>query len=366
MDDSRLNVGLACTAALAGAAVMNHAAAVDLRVDGDSGRVVGARIQDKLTVFILCLSTDAGKAFDVYAEVVVNATGPFCDAVRKMANSDAPNMISPNTLAGTTDSAASVNSLPEPTKEEIDFILQAIGDYLNIQVRHSDILSSWSGLRPLALDPSAKNTESISRDHIVHIDCPGLITISGGKWTTYLSMAEDAVDAAIKHGNLKPSNACVTSHLPILGAYKWEPSSFTTLAQSCVRMKRTRNGKVIPGTMDASVAKHLSSSYGSMAEQVALIAQDENLGKRLAHGYPYLEAEVAYCVRNEYCESAIDFIARRTRLAFLDVNAAAQALPRIIQVLATERGWNGERLERERMDAEGFLQTFKTVKMLPS
>ncbi|KAK1283821.1 hypothetical protein QJS10_CPB21g00543 [Acorus calamus] len=118
--------------------------------------------------------------------------------------------------------------------------------------------------------------------------------------------------------------------------------------------------------MDTSVAKHLSSSYGSMAEQVALIAQDENLGKRLAHGYPYLEAEVAYCARNEYCESAIDFIARRTRLAFLDVDAAAQALPRIIQILATELGWNGERLERERMDAEGFLQTFKTVKMLPS
>ncbi|KAK1284318.1 hypothetical protein QJS10_CPB21g00545 [Acorus calamus] len=95
MDDSRLNVGLACTAALAGAAVMNHAAAVDLRVEWESGRVVGARIQDKLT----------GEEFDVYAQVVVNATGPFCDAVR-----------------------------------------------------HSDILSLWSGLRPLASDPSANNT----------------------------------------------------------------------------------------------------------------------------------------------------------------------------------------------------------------
>ncbi|KAF5194182.1 Glycerol-3-phosphate dehydrogenase protein, partial [Thalictrum thalictroides] len=87
---------------------------------------------------------------------------------------------------------------------------------------------------------------------------------------------------------------------------------------------------------------------------------DENLGKRLVHGYPYLEAEVAYCARNEYCETAIDFIARRTRLAFLDVRAATQALPRVIEILAVEHKWDTERKEQEHTKAEVFLHTFRT------
>lgn len=89
--------------------------------------------------------------------------------------------------------------------------------------------------------------------------------------------------------------------------------------------------------------------------------QDENLWKRLAHGYPYLEAEVAYCARNEYCETAVDFIARRTRLAFLDVNAATRALPRVIEILAVEHGWDKERQKIEHQNAEVFLLTFKAA-----
>ncbi|PNX62168.1 glycerol-3-phosphate dehydrogenase SDP6 mitochondrial-like, partial [Trifolium pratense] len=87
-------------------------------------------------------------------------------------------------------------------------------------------------------------------------------------------------------------------------------------------MKSTHGGKVVPAVMDSAAARHLSCAYGTLAQRVAAIAQNENLGKRLVHGYPYLEAEVAYCARNEYCESAIDFIARRTRLAFLETDAA--------------------------------------------
>ncbi|OVA00570.1 FAD-dependent glycerol-3-phosphate dehydrogenase [Macleaya cordata] len=388
MDDSRLNVGLACTAALAGAAVLNHAEVISLHKDENSGRIIGARVRDNLTE----------KEFDVYAKVVVNAAGPFCDALRKMADSGVANIICPSsgahvvlpdyytpadmgliipktkdgrvvfmlpwrgkTLAGTTDSSTTITDQPQPHAEEIDFILHAIEDYLNIKVRCSDILSTWSGIRPLATDPSAKDTASISRDHIVHVDYPGLITITGGKWTTYRSMAEDVVNAAVKHGELNPSRGCATADLSIVGADGWEPSYFVELAQSYVRRKKTRDGKVVPGAMDTSIAKHLSCAYGNMAKHVASIAQDENLGKRLAHGYPYLEAEVAYCARNEYCETAIDFIARRTRLAFLDANAATQALPRVIEILAVEHGWDKERQEKEHQNAEAFLRTFKAA-----
>ncbi|KAI3913817.1 hypothetical protein MKW92_025424 [Papaver armeniacum] len=386
MDDSRLNIGLACTAALAGAAVLNHVEVVSLLKDEISGRVIGAQVRDNLTE----------KEFDVYAKVIINAAGPFCDFLRKMADSGATNIISPSsgahvvlpdyftpedmgllipktkdgrlvfmlpwrgkTLAGTTDSSTTITDLPQPQSEEIDFILHAIEDYLSIKVRTSDILSTWSGIRPLAIDPSAKDTASISRDHLVHVDCPGLITISGGKWTTYRSMAEDAVNAAIKHGELNPLRRCVTADLAIVGAEGWKPSAFVEMAQSYVRRKQTRDGKVVPGALGTSIAKHLSCAYGSMATHVASIAQEEDLGKRLAHGYPYLEAEVAYCARNEYCETAIDFIARRTRLAFLDVNAATNALPRVIEILAIEHGWDKGRQKVEHQTAEVFLRTFR-------
>ncbi|KAE8714749.1 Glycerol-3-phosphate dehydrogenase [Hibiscus syriacus] len=388
MNDSRLNVGLACTAALAGAAVLNHAEVVSFIKEEDTQRVIGARIRDNLS----------GQEFDTYAKVVVNAAGPFCDSLRKMANKDALPMICPSsgvhvvlpdyyspegmglivpktkdgrvvfmlpwlgrTIAGTTDSSTSITPLPEPHEDEIQFILDAICDYLNVKVRRTDVLSAWSGIRPLAVDPNAKSTESISRDHVVSEEYPGLVTITGGKWTTYRSMAEDAVNAAIKSGKLSPSNGCITSNLRLIGGDGWEPSLFTVLAQQYVRMKKS-HGKIVPGVMDAAAAKHLSHAYGTLAERVASIAQDENLGKRLAHGYPYLEAEVAYCARNEYCESAVDFIARRSRLAFLETDAASHALPRIIEILAVEHNWDKSKQKQEMQKAKEFLETFKSSK----
>ncbi|XP_061997929.1 glycerol-3-phosphate dehydrogenase SDP6, mitochondrial [Rosa rugosa] len=388
MNDARLNVGLACTAAIAGAAVLNHAEVISFLKDEDSNRTIGVRIRDNLT----------GAEFDTYAKVVVNAAGPFCDSVRKMTDKDARPMICPSsgvhivlpdyyspegmglivpktkdgrvvfmlpwlgrTVAGTTDSNTEITLLPEPHEDEIQFILDAISDYLNVKVRRTDVLSAWSGIRPLATDPSAKNTESISRDHVVCEDYPGLVTITGGKWTTYRSMAEDAVNAAIKSGKLTPGNECVTSKLQIVGGDGWDPASFTVIAQQYRRMKKS-HGKVVPGVMDTAAAKHLSHAYGTFAERVAAIAQNENLGKRLAHGYPFLEAEVAYCARNEYCESAIDFIARRSRLAFLDTDAAGRALPRIIEILATEHKWDKSRQKQELEMARKFLETFKSSK----
>ncbi|KAJ7975030.1 Glycerol-3-phosphate dehydrogenase [Quillaja saponaria] len=387
MNDSRLNVGLACTSALAGAAVLNHAEVVSFLKDDVSKRIIGAHIRDNLS----------GKEFDTYAKVVVNAAGPFCDSVRKIADNDVRPIICPSsgvhivlpdyyspegmglivpktkdgrvvfmlpwlgrTVAGTTDSNTGITLLPEPHEDEIQFILDAISDYLNVKVRRTDVLSAWSGIRPLAMDPSAKNTESISRDHVVFEDYPGMVTVTGGKWTTYRSMAEDAVNAAIKAGKLNPSNRCLTTNLRLVGGDGWEPSSFTLLAQQYMRMKSTYSGKVVPGVMDTAAAKHLSHAYGTLAERVAAIAQNENLGKRLAHGYPFLEAEVAYCARHEYCESAVDFIARRSRLAFLDTDAAGRALPRIIEILATEHKWDKTRETQELQKAKEFLGTFKS------
>lgn len=386
-NDSRFNIALASTAALAGAVLLNHAEAVALHKDSITGRITGARVRDHLT----------GKEIDVHAKVIVNAAGPFCDEVRQLGDKDAKPLISPSsgvhvvlpdyyspdgmglivpktkdgrvvfmlpwlgrTLAGTTDSNTSITMFPEPHEDEIQFILDAISDYLCVKVRRTDVLSAWSGIRPLASDPSSTTTANLSREHVVCSGPEGLLTITGGKWTTYRSMAEDAVDAAIKIGELTPMNGCITKDLILIGGEDWDPASFTLLAQQYIRMKKTYGGKLVPGAMDTSVAKHLSHSYGGLAQRIATIAQDEGLGKRLAHGYPFLEAEVAYCARNEYCETAVDFIARRSRLAFLDTNAARKAVPRVVEILAAERRWDKSRKKAELAKAKKFLETFKS------
>ncbi|KAI5071319.1 hypothetical protein GOP47_0013570 [Adiantum capillus-veneris] len=386
-DDSRFNIALACTAALAGASVLNHAEAVAFFKDETTGRIAGARVRDHLT----------GREFDVHARVIINAGGPFCDEVRKIADKEAKPLITPSsgvhvvlpdyyspdgmglivpktkdgrvvfmlpwlgrTVAGTTDSSTKITMLPEPHEEEIQFILDAISDYLCVKVRRSDVLSAWSGIRPLASDPSLVGTENISREHVVCPGPEGLLTITGGKWTTYRSMAEDAVSIAIKLGSLTPANGCVTKDLVLLGGDEWDPALFTVLSQQYLRMKKSYGGKIVPGAMDTPVAKHLAHSYGGLCQRVATIAQEENLGKRIAHGYPYLEAEVAYCARNEYCETAVDFIARRSRLAFLDTNAAGRSLGRVIEILAAEHRWDRSRKKSELARAKAFLETFKS------
>ncbi|GAB4813967.1 hypothetical protein N2152v2_001013 [Parachlorella kessleri] len=391
-NDARLAVVLACTAALAGATVLNHTEAVRLLKDG-SGKVVGARVRDNMT----------GKEQDVYARVVLNATGPFADDIRALSCQDCSKMIMPSagvhvtlpdyyspehvgmivpktkdgrvvfmlpwldhTIAGTTaapfadskavvyltvtDSMTEVTMRPQPSEEEIQFILDAIADYLTVQVRRSDVMSAWSGIRPLAIDPNATNTAEALRDHIVTVDPDGLVTVTGGKWTTYRLMAEDAVDKVCSVAGLH-SAPSVTATLPLLGAEGYYPALFTEVAQNYTVPHR-------PGAIDTRVAKYLVASYGDRAGEITKIAEQRKLGRRIVRGYPILEAEVVYAVRHEYCETPEDFVARRTRLAFLDKLACQQALPRVVELMGGELGWNRSRMKTELQQVLAYLDTF--------
>eukprot|EP00891_Asterochloris_glomerata_P000363 jgi/Astpho2/363/Aster-02238 len=377
MDDSRLCVTLACTAALAGAAVANHTEATRLIKDED-GKIVGCRVKDNLT----------GKQHDVYAKLVINATGPFSDDIRQMSDSSRGKMIMPSagvhvtlpdyyspehlgmivpktkdgrvvfmlpwlssTIAGTTDSNSEITMKPQPTEEEIQFILDSISEFLRVKVRRSDVKSAWSGIRPLASDPNASDTASASRDHVVTMDEDGMITVTGGKWTTYRRMAQDTLDMACMSGRVPPCAPCRTAQLPLLGAHGYDEALFTEVAQNYTVPHR-------PGAIDTRVAKHLAASYGNRAFEVTKIAEERRLGKRLARGYPMLEAEVVYSCRHEYCETPEDFISRRCRLAFLDTQACKEALPRIVELMAEEKGWWRWKAGREQRRAEDFLSTF--------
>ena len=377
-DDARLALALALTAAAAGATVANYAAVTRLLKD-PAGTVTGAVVRDELT----------GAETEVAARAVVNACGPFADSLRTLSDPASTPMMSPSagvhvtlpdyyspegtglivpktrdgrvvfmlpwhdvTIAGTTDAAAPASRLPAASEEEIGFILDAVKEYLTVDVRRSDVQSAWSGVRPLAVDPTAASTASASRDHVVAVGDDGLITVAGGKWTTYRLMAEDAVNAAVASAKLSAARPCVTAALTLVGAAGWSPALFTEVAQGYTVPHR-------PGAIDTRVAKHLAASYGGRAPAVTRIAEQEGLGRRLTRGHPELEAEVAYAARAELCETAVDFLARRTRLAFTDVAATEQALPRVLALLAQEKGWSWLRSRREAARAKKFLATFK-------
>ncbi|XP_076337853.1 glycerophosphate oxidase 1 isoform X2 [Tachypleus tridentatus] len=377
-NDARMNIAIAITAARLGATVANHAMVTGLtKMKNENGieRINGAIVKDLLS----------GKEYEIKAKCVINATGPFTDSVRKMDDPSIQNICQPSvgvhivlpdyyspdkmglldpstsdgrvifflpwqktTIAGTTDRACEVTLHPSPTEEDIQFILREIKNYLSgdIEVRRGDVLSAWAGIRPLVLDPKKENTESIARNHVIHSSDSGLVTIGGGKWTTYRVMAKETVDAAIKACNLKPKYNCQTDGLLLEGAHGWSPTMFIRLVQDF--------------GLENEVAQHLANTYGDRAFTVAKMANLTGkrwpiVGRRLHEEFPYIEAEVRYALR-EYACTAVDVIARRLRLAFLNVQAAEEALPKIISIMAEELQWNKSEQKHQHELALEFLQ----------
>nr|XP_034302358.1 glycerol-3-phosphate dehydrogenase, mitochondrial isoform X2 [Crassostrea gigas] len=377
-DDARMNISMAISAARMGGTMTNYTEVVKLYKDKDAtGKevVCGARVKDRQT----------GQEFDVKAKCIINATGPYTDNIRLMDNDQErkicqpsqgvhivlPDYYSPDkmglldpstsdgriifflpwqkhTLAGTTDSPCDLTDSPAPTEKEIQFILNEVKNYLHpdVEVRRGDVRSAWCGIRPLVSDPNKKDTQSVARNHIIEVAEDHLITIAGGKWTTYRHMAEETLDKAVQVCGLKPSKPCQTKGLLLDGAHGWTPTLFIRLVQDF--------------GLENEVAQHLASTYGDKAFKIAKMSSLTGqrwpvLGKRLHQEFPYLEAEVRYAIR-EYACTAIDIIARRTRLAFCNANAAEEALPRIVQIMAEELKWNKSRQQEELSRARTFLR----------
>ncbi|KAI3661792.1 hypothetical protein MP638_003800 [Amoeboaphelidium occidentale] len=384
-NDSRMNIVLALTAIFYGADVANHVEVTKLlrkkrehKRDGDSEEVLcGASVVDTLT----------GKTWEIKAKGVINATGPFCDSIRKMDDPSCQEILSPssgvhivlphyyapdhmglidpatsdgrvifflpwegNTVAGTTDAPTKVSYDPMPSESEIQFILNEVARYLSpdIKVRRGDVLSAWSGIRPLVRNPNSSNTAALVRNHLVFVSDKGLLTVGGGKWTTYRKMAEEAVDKAIEVFDLNPSQPCSTEDILLIGTHGYNPNSYIKIIQHY--------------GMETEVAQHLCHNYGDRAGSVAALAVQTGerwplMGKRLAYPYHFIEAEVRYACRREYACTVVDVIGRRTRLAFLSAKAAKHSLPRIIEIMAEELKWDSARKKKELQNANEYLKT---------
>jgi len=356
-NDARMAVALALTAASHGAVVVNHVGVKGLLKAGN--RIAGAVVGDSLS----------GDEWNLHARSVVNATGPFSDTIRKLDNPDVKPMLkvssgthlvldehfSPpgtgllipetedgrvlfimpwegQTLVGTTDEPAELSEHPRPMEEEIDYLVHYIGKYFDLQFSRDDIKAAWTGLRPLVSDPGKSDTAKLSRDHVLEESPSGLLTITGGKWTTYRKMACDTVNYLVRRFNFHCSSGCRTAGIPLRGGAAFDPGQGARLAEE--------------NEVDPLVAAHLSRAYGDQALSVMKIA-DEGFGDVLATGYPYLEAEVLWGVRHEMAARAMDVLARRTPLALLDTAAARASTQRTIQIMGQELGWDPERCRRE-------------------
>ncbi|MFQ5921535.1 MAG: FAD-dependent oxidoreductase [Anaerolineales bacterium] len=362
-DDARLNVSIALAASEYGAAISNHVVVTDLIKD--NGRIAGAKVRG---------APEEGE-WEIRATSVINATGPFTDQVRKLDDPQAPPMLqvssgthivldgkfsSPetgllipktedgrvlfilpwlsHTIIGTTDSNAEPTHKPPVREEEIEYLLRHTRTYFADPVSIDDVKSAWAGLRPLVADPSQGDSARLSRDHVIMESPSGLITVAGGKWTTYRKMAQDAVDHAVGVDASAPSR---TMQLPLVGAAKYDPNFVTVL--------ETAYG------LDSDVASHLNRSYGDRVEILAKLAR-EGLDTRLAARHPYIEAEVVWAARFELAQTPLDVLARRTRIAFLDRAAAIEALPRVVDLLADELSWDADRRDTAQEQALNRLE----------
>jgi glycerol-3-phosphate dehydrogenase len=354
-DDARLAINLAQTAAHLGSTVLNYA-----RVTGlvkSQGMITGARARELL-----------GEAdLEIRAKVVVNATGVFADQIRRMDDPEARALLRPSqgihlvldkaflpgdsavmvphtddgrvlfaipwydrVVVGTTDTPIEEASLePRPREEEIEFLLAHAARYLTKNPAREDILSTFAGIRPLVSSGGEAETAALSRDHTLHIAGSGLVTIAGGKWTTYRKMAEDTVDLAAHVGGLE-ERASVTADLRIHG-YHPDADTFGELQR-----------------------------YGADAAQVRdLLREQPALVKPLHPRLPVQEGEVIWAVREEMAVSVEDFLSRRSRALLWDARAAAEAAPRVAALMARELGrdeaWQRDQLAAFRAVAEGYL-----------
>jgi len=365
-NDARMALTLALTAAELGAAVAARVELVGL--NQENGKLTSAAVLDRET----------GARWDIPARSVINAAGPFSDSIRQMADPEvrpivrassgvhivvdkrfAPTgagLMIPRTedgrvlfilpwqghaLIGATDEPAVIEDHPRPREEAIAYLLRHVRQYLNVEVTDKDILSVWSGLRPPVNDPKAADTAHLARDHVIEVGDSGLITICGGKWTTYRKTAEDAVDHAITHFTLSPENGCRTAELPLAGARNFDADGGVETLRSAF-------------ALDLDVAAHLHHAYGDRAQRVMKCAA-KSRAVRLHPAHPYIEAEVLYAARFEAALSTMYVIARRLPLAFLDRQAARGAAPRVIELLAAELGWDRRRCAAESAETEQRL-----------
>ncbi len=356
-DDARLTFANALGASEAGAVVLNHASVRGLLIE--EGKACGALVVDQLT----------GQELPVRARALVNATGPWSDEIRKLdthrdapavrgskgvhisvprerlGNRDALTLLSPvdgrvmfvlpagtHAIIGTTESATRAHPAEvRASEKDVEYLLASANAFFpQAQLTRADVVSAWAGIRPLVAKGYAGQGDagSASREHAIDVSPTGVITISGGKLTTYRVMARDVVNAVERQLGV-PRRKSPTETLPLPGGDMLSLDAELEAA--------------LPTVGHADVARHLVRAYGSRWRQVwSLTQEDASLAQPLAQGLPYLRAEAAHGVTHELVHTLADLLIRRLKVAFETKDLGAEAARAAAEVMAPRLGWDAE------------------------
>lgn len=399
-NDSRMNSSLAITAINHGATLLNYFEVNQLLKD-DSGKIIGVKATD----------LETGEIHSIKSKAVINCTGPHVDNILQMdetVDGKPPStpqplkMVVPSSgvhivlpeyygpkkfglldpatsdgrvmfflpwqgkiLAGTTDTPLSIAPVnPVPTESEINDILKELQKYLTFPVQRSDVLSAWSGIRPLVRDPSNKgSTENLVRSHLITVSDSNLVTLSGGKWTTYREMAEETVDTVVKKFNFTHAKPCQTNNLVLIGGENFTPSYPANLIHEYkIPLKLAAHLASNYGTRSPLILEtYFESDYNKLPVGLAHIQDFSPIreeGRSITIGdfdEPFTVAELLYSIRYEYARTPIDFLARRSRLAFLNAKVAYKSIDGVISVMKRELNWSDEVAKKMRKDAEWYI-----------
>ena len=356
-NDTKLNIALLQTAKKFNAICKNYNEVKAFTYI--NGKVSGVEVEDKIL----------GENITYKSSIIINATGAFSDNVRIIDDKEAKKMLDlssgihivldkkylpsneglmiPKTqdgrvlfilpwmgkcLVGTTDEKTTLTERPVVTKKDTDYILKHLEIYFDLKIDESEILSSWCGIRPLVAAPKSASTKSIVRDHVIMSSDSGLVSIIGGKWTTYRKMAEEVVDYVIPKFNLTKYK-CKTKELKLIGSEN---------------LKKDLTIDFVPN----DISEYLISMYGDRA---MIVAQSAINVEKLHENYAITNAELIYCIRNEFVQKPLDFLVRRTSLSLIDKKASKEILDKVITIMQEELLWDEEKSQKEKEEALSIL-----------
>ena len=360
--DSKMVISLLQTAVLKGAIVKNYCEVNEFLYD-EHHKISGVKYFDKIQ----------NKSCEINSKVVVNATGANGDTLRRKDDKNATEILAlssgihivvskeylpsnegiliPNTrdgrvifilpymnycLIGTTDNKTLYEANPKPQEQEIEYLLTEVNNYFEKPLSKADILSSWSGIRPL-INSHKKQTEQMVREHLILKSKNDLISILGGKWTTYRKMAEDLVNFLIKNQLLKKQKKCETKQYKLFGNEGNIKELETLLCVYAISEKTKQSLKTLYGTSCIKVL-----NFANKTDDFELI-----------HPHlPYLKVEIAYCIKEEFVKKPIDFLARRVGICFLDKKLALDCVDGVCEEMGKILFWDEARVKKEKIECK--------------
>lgn len=359
-NDSRLTISLLQTAKKYKAECLNYHEVTGFKYDS-YGKVIGVEVLDKIN----------NEEFVFEGTSIVNAAGIFADKVNTLDEEKAKKMLDlssgihivldkkylpskeglmiPKTedgrvlfilpwmgkcLVGTTDDPTNLSEHPEVKEDDVEYILRHLEIYFDLKIDKSEILAQWCGIRPLVAPDENADTSSIVREHEIRENKSGLISIIGGKWTTYRKMAEQLVDFVYKTQD-KKKEKCKTKKLKLIGS-------------------KNLNREYISIKVDSNTNEYLLSQYGDKIDDV--LSSCEKI-EYLTIGEPYTNAEVIYTIKKEFVKKPMDYLVRRCNVALIDKNVAIKILDSVINIMKIEFDWNDEKVIKEKEEALSLLNT---------